>query len=102
MARVLVLYNQPADKAAFDAYYHQKHIPLAKTLPGLRGMTLSAGAPVAIAGTAPYLVAELTFDSLADVQAALSSPEGQATAADVANYAHSGATILIVDMQSAM
>ena len=29
MAQILVLYNTPADTAAFDAYYHSTHIPLA-------------------------------------------------------------------------
>ena len=85
MTRLLVLYNQPTDAAAFDVYYRDKHIPLAKTIPGVRSCTVSAQAPGLMAGgPAPYLVAELDFDSPADFQAALASPEGQATAADLA------------------
>jgi uncharacterized protein (TIGR02118 family) len=38
MAKIFVLYSKPADTAAFDAYYFDKHVPLAKTLPGLRSM----------------------------------------------------------------
>jgi uncharacterized protein (TIGR02118 family) len=37
MATLVVLYNKPADTAAFDAHYFGKHVPLAKTIPGLRG-----------------------------------------------------------------
>ena len=102
MARVLVLYNQPADPAAFDAYYHGNHVPLARKIPGLRGMQLSSTPPAALMGTAPYLVAELIFDSMADMQAALSSPEGQAAAADVPKFATAGVTILMLETHSAM
>jgi uncharacterized protein (TIGR02118 family) len=94
MTRVLAIYNQPADPAKFDAHYYGTHIPLARKIPGLRGMRLSASKPVALAGTAPYLVAELDFDSMAAFQSAMASPEGQATAADVANYAQAGVTLL--------
>jgi uncharacterized protein (TIGR02118 family) len=95
MAQILVLYNTPADPAEFDRYYHERHISLAKTIPGLRSYLISSGPVQALAGTAPYLVATLTFDSMADINAALTSPEGQATAADLSNFAPEGATLLI-------
>ncbi len=101
MAQLLVLYNPPADPAAFDAYYQQTHAPLAKTLPGLRSYTINEGPVQALAGTAPYLVATLTFDSIADVQAALVSPEGQATAGDLPNFAMAGVTLLMLETKAA-
>ena len=97
MAQLLVLYNAPADPAAFDLYYSQTHAPLAKKIPGLRSYTINNGPVQAIAGTAPYLVATLTFDSLADLSTALSSPEGQAAAADLPNFASGGVTLLMFD-----
>ena len=97
MAQVLVLYNTPADPTAFDSYYNQTHIPLAQKIPGLRSYTLSNGPVQALAGSAPYLVAILNFDSMADVNAALASAEGQAAAADLPNFASGGATLLIYD-----
>jgi uncharacterized protein (TIGR02118 family) len=100
MAQVLVLYNTPAEPTAFDRYYHQTHIPLANAIPGLRSYVISSGPVQALAGSAPYLVAILTFDSLADVTAALASPEGQAAAADVPNFASGGATLLIYDSKA--
>lgn len=42
MAKIFVLYSKPADTAAFDAHYFDKHVPLAKTLPGLRSYEVSA------------------------------------------------------------
>jgi uncharacterized protein (TIGR02118 family) len=100
MAQILVLYNTPADPAAFDRYYRDVHLPIAKKIPGLRSYSISSGPAQALAGTAPHLVAILTFDSMADLKAALVSPEGQATAADVPNFASGGATLLIYEEQS--
>lgn len=97
MAQILVLYNTPADPAAFDRYYHETHVPIANKIPKLRSNTVSRGQIQALAGIAPHLIARLEFDSMADVQAALMSAEGQATAADLANFAKRGATILICD-----
>jgi len=56
---------------------------------------ISNGPVQALAGIAPHLVAILHFDSLADLNAALASPEGQAAAADLPNFASGGATLLI-------
>jgi uncharacterized protein (TIGR02118 family) len=100
MIQMLVLYNAPADTVAFQRYYHQTHIPLAKKIPGLRSTTISDGPVQALAGDAPYLVASLTFDSMADLQAAMASPEGQATTADLQNFASGGATVLIYEGKS--
>ena len=100
MAQVLVLYNQPAAPPAFDRYYHEKHIPLARKIPGLRGYVISSSPVQALAGSAPYLVAILNFDSMADLSAALASPEGQAAAADLPNFASGGATLLIYDSKA--
>lgn len=97
MAHVLVLYNTLADPSAFDRYYQQTHIPIAQRIPGLRSYTINKGHVLALAGTAPYLVTILNFDSMADIQAALASPEGQAAAGDFSNFASGGATLLIYD-----
>ena len=97
MAQLLVLYNTPADPAAFDRYYEETHIPLAQKIPGVRSLTINNGPVQALAGTAPYLVAALHFDSLAHVSAALSSPEGQAAAADLLNFASGGVTLLMFE-----
>lgn len=102
MTRILVLYNPPADAAAFDRYYFETHAPLAKKLPGLRSFVVSSGSPSLMAGDrAPHLIAELEFDSQADLQAAMGSPEGQATVADLANFAQAGVTVLNFDVRSA-
>jgi uncharacterized protein (TIGR02118 family) len=95
-ARILILYQQPPDPAAFDKYYFETHVPLVRRLPYMNSLRFSAGAPTAMAGTAPHLVAELEFDTMADLQSAMGSPEGQAAAGDVANFAQDP-TILVFE-----
>jgi uncharacterized protein (TIGR02118 family) len=98
MAQLLVLYNQPADSAAFDRYYFETHVPIAKKVPGLRSYVVSSAKPAMMAGSvSSHLIAELEFDSMDSLQAAMASPEGQAAAADVANFAQAGVTLLVFD-----
>lgn len=100
MARLVVMYNPPADAQAFDNYYFNAHVPIAKKIPGLRRYVVNQGPIVAGDGSAPYhLVAELVFDSMAAIQQGMGSPEGQAAVADVPNFATGGATMLMFDEQ---
>lgn len=98
MAKLIAIYRKPKDPAAFDRYYHSTHVPLAWTIPGLRAYTISKG-PVRLAdGPSGYhLVATLTFDSAADIEAAFASPQGQATAADLGNFADGGVELVFFD-----
>jgi uncharacterized protein (TIGR02118 family) len=97
MARLLVLYGTPTDVAGFDRYYRHIHIPLAKKIPGLRSYSINCEPIRALAGNAPHLVAVLDFDSMSDLNAALTSQEGQAAAADLQNFASGGATVLVYE-----
>jgi len=98
MAKVFALYKTPADPAAFDRYYRDVHVPIAKKIPGLRGYEVTRGEIGMLGGRSPYyLIAVLTFDSAAAVQAALTSPEGQATAADIGNFATGGVDVLFAE-----
>jgi len=47
----------------------------------------------------PGLVFTGTFDSMAELQQGLSSPEGTAAAADIANFATGGAVLLTFEEQ---
>ncbi|SFF35410.1 EthD family reductase [Blastococcus tunisiensis] len=99
--RLVVSYGQPADPAAFDAYYRETHTPLALQQPGL--VRLTVGRPVSLdpSQEAPYLIAELDFDSEESMGASLSSPEGRAAGKDVANFATGGVTFVHFDVHTA-
>ena len=101
MACVIAMYKTPVDPAAFDRYYYETHVPIAKTIAGLRRYDVTAGPVSTPAGPAPYhLIATLTFDSLAAIQAARASPEGPATTADLPNFATGGVDLYFSDART--
>jgi uncharacterized protein (TIGR02118 family) len=100
MKQVIVIYGQPADRAAFDRHYAEVHVPLVNRMPRMHSFKYSKG-PVqsSDAGNVPYLVATLSYATDADHAASLGSPEGKAAVADVANFATGGVTVLTIDLQ---
>jgi uncharacterized protein (TIGR02118 family) len=83
VVRFIVIWQKtPSDVEAFDRHYREVHIPLGKSLPGLRRYSLSRNLNP-VRGEAPYRVAELDFDDADALRRAFESPEGRATAEDV-------------------
>jgi uncharacterized protein (TIGR02118 family) len=94
MYRLTVLYGRPEDPQAFDSYYRDVHIPLAREMRGLVRWTLTS-IDQAGDGTTPYhLIADLYTADRAGMQRVLNSPEGKAARADVPNFATGGVTFL--------
>ena len=88
MARLLVLYKTPKDAAAFDKYYFETHVPIAKKIPGLKKYEVSRGGIGSPAGdSGVHRIAVLHFDDMRAIEAAFASAEGQATVADLQNFA---------------
>jgi uncharacterized protein (TIGR02118 family) len=101
MAKLLAIYKTPKNIAAFDKYYFSTHVPLAKKVPGLRKYEVSSsrvGLPIDPGGV--HLVAILEFESADAIRAALGTPEGQAAAGDLANFADGGVDLMIFDTKS--
>jgi uncharacterized protein (TIGR02118 family) len=95
VVKVIVLYGHPTDPAAFDDHYASTHAPLANKMPGLQQFEVTRVVGTAEGGDLPYYrIAQLTFDSQEALEAALGSPEGQDTVADLPNFASGGATVL--------
>ena len=78
MYRLTVVYDEPADKEAFDRRYTDEHVPLVKASPGLVCFQLSHPQ-----GGTPYLVAELFWHSEDAFKAWAATPER----AEVRNHA---------------
>jgi uncharacterized protein (TIGR02118 family) len=98
MASLVVLYKTPKNPAAFDKYYAETHIAVAKKIPGLRRYEISKGPVATPAGPSDvHLVATLSFDDMAAIQSALGSPEGQAAASDVGKFATGGVDMFMFD-----
>lgn len=83
-ARFIAVYERPADPVAFERHYTRVHIPLALKLPGLVRYDIARNG-TAIRGEAFHWIAELEWESMADLRAAFASPAGRATADDAAH-----------------
>jgi uncharacterized protein (TIGR02118 family) len=85
--KIVVLYPPQPDPEAFKAYYVEKHIPLARKLPGLQALRYTFDV-AGVGGEPPYFcVFEAEFSDIGAFGAAMGSPEGAAVAADGPNYA---------------
>jgi len=95
MPRLIALYNSPEDPESFDAHYRDVHSTIVARYPNLRDVTLSR--PRGVAGRqAPFhLMAEMSFDSAADLDAALASEAGVESARDLRNFAGAGVTLFV-------
>ena len=100
MVKLTVLYGQPKDPAAFERYYLDTHTPIALKVKGLRRFEIAKVAGTPDGKTAPYFrTADLYFDDLEAMRTALGSTEGQAAAADIANFATGGVTMIVCEVQ---
>ena len=97
--RLIVQYGQPTDPAAFDQHYRNVHVGLAQAIPGVVRFTIGHGQSLDGGSPAPYLVAELDFESAEAMAAAMSSPAGTAAGSDVGTFATGGATMASFDVE---
>jgi uncharacterized protein (TIGR02118 family) len=98
MVKLVVAYGPPEDPAAFDEHYASTHRPLAEKIPSLRRFEAGKVLGTPDGSPAPfYFIAELWFDDVDQLQAAMASSEGQAAGGDVANFATGGATLMIAE-----
>ena len=94
--KLSVQYGHPTDPDAFEKYYAETHLPLASKMTGFTNLELAKVVATPDGSPLPfYRTAEIWWDSEADMQKTLGSPEGQATVADLANFATGGATVFI-------
>jgi uncharacterized protein (TIGR02118 family) len=93
--RLTILYGRPADPAAFDAYYRDTHLPIARRMLGLADWRLQWLEPGRDGAPPPYhLVVDLYATSRQALFDVLDSPEGLAAAEDVGRFADGGVTYL--------
>lgn len=95
---IVFLFGQPSNPTAFEEYYTKTHLPMAMRMPVLQRLescralgNASGGAPIF------HRMAVLRFESRAHMEASLSSSEGVAAFADIANFATGGVTATIVE-----
>jgi uncharacterized protein (TIGR02118 family) len=96
MIKLTVLYGHPTDAQAFEEHYENTHLPLAATLTGVARLELTrfvAGPDGGKPGF--YRMAEVYFQSQAQMEQTLGSAAGKATVADILGFATGGATMIV-------
>ena len=96
MQKITVLYGHPTDTNTFETYYRSTHLPLVDKL------ELVLKVEITKINSGPggsksefFLMAELYFEDLAQLEETMSSPEGQAVVDDLAHFATGGVTIMM-------
>jgi len=85
--KLLALYKKPDDVKEFDEHYFSTHVPLTEKMPGLIKAEYQKITGSPMGKTDYHLLAELTFESMEALQAAMSSDEGKAAAKDLMGFA---------------
>ncbi len=96
--KIVVLYPQPKDVAAFEKAYLEEHMPLAaEKLLGTSKVVLSKTLSSPLGGSPQFhRIAEIHFPTLKALQACLSSPGGQETAAHAVAISTGGAPVFMI------
>ena len=96
MIKLTVLYGHPTSPAAFEDYYANTHMPITLKITGYSRIeaTKFLSAPDG-SQAAFYRMFEFWFETPEALQATMGSPEGQAAAADIPNFATGGATFMV-------
>jgi uncharacterized protein (TIGR02118 family) len=97
VVRLIALYSQPEDPAAFDAHYRDVHAPIVARYPNLVETRLTRADGIGDRPAAFYLMAEMRFATRADLDEALASDAGRESGRDLRNFASAGVTLFIAD-----
>ena len=96
--KLVALYRQPADPAAFDEAYFKTHLPLVEKLPGLQKVVITHFTRTLVCDGF-YLMAEMHFADEAALKAALKSPENAAAGQNLESFAGGLYTLMFADEQ---
>lgn len=91
--KLVAIYKQPSDTAAFDDKYFNTHVPLVRKVPGLKKILITRFTRT-IAGDGFYLMAEMFFDDEAALKTAMKSPEMAAAGENLNAFAAGLATMM--------
>jgi uncharacterized protein (TIGR02118 family) len=93
MSRLIALYKQPSDPAAFDQAYFNTHLPLIAKVPGLRKTTITRFTRT-LQGDGYYMMADMFFDDKEALKAGMRSPEMAAAGANLNTFAEGLVTLM--------
>ncbi|SFT01632.1 EthD family reductase [Marininema halotolerans] len=96
MVKLVALYKHPEAHEEFDKHYEEVHTPLVEKMPGLKKLEVTRMQGTPMGGDAKfYMEAAMYFEDRAALDAAMSSPEGRASAKDLMGFAGPLVTMMI-------
>ena len=87
MIKLVALYKTPEDKEYFDKHYSEVHMPIVAKIPGLLRSETCKMKALPGTGSGYYMMTEMYYQDMDSFNAAMASPEGKASARDLANFA---------------
>lgn len=87
MIKLIAYYKEPQDKESFDKKYFEEHVPLAKKMPGLIKIEVSRLKGLGNMPPDFYMQADLYFNNAEELNAAMMSDEGKASAKNLMSFA---------------
>ena len=96
--KLVALYKQPADPAAFDLAYFNTHLPLISKLPGLERTKITRFTRT-LMGEGLYMMAEMYFIDGSAIKAAMKSPEMAAAGENLNSFAEGLVTLMFATEQ---
>lgn len=96
--KLVALYKQPADTAAFDDAYFNTHMPLISKVPGLL-RTVITRFNRTLMGEGYYLMAEMYFADSSALRAGMKSPEMVAAGENLNSFAGGLVTMMFAEEQ---
>lgn len=96
--KLVALFETPDDPQTFDEAYFGTHIPLMEQVDGLRKIVLSRVTRTYM-GHDLYLMAEMFFDDVDSLKAAMRSPEMAAAGENLNSFAEGRVTLLSAEEQ---
>lgn len=97
--KLVALYRQPDDAAAFDEAYFGSHVPLVKKVPGLQRLVVTRFTRT-LMGDGLYMMAEMYFEDEAALKAAMRSPEMAAAGDNLNTFAEGLVTLMFAEEEA--
>lgn len=96
--KLVALYKQPQNPEQFDDAYFNTHIPLIQKVPGLQKTVVTRFIRT-IMGDGLYMMAEMHFEDMDALKAAMKSQEMQAAGDNLNQFASGLVTLMFGDEQ---
>lgn len=97
MIKLIIMFRKPPDTADFETRYATQYVPAANLMPFMKRTAVSRvlGAPK---GDAPYyLLHEMYFEDMAELNQSLNSPEGRSAGTILMSFAREFVTIMFAE-----